>query len=99
MTNYFHSKHYPHLRYFIHLDSGVELGAIAFQELFFPDPRINYVEQLQDKVTDSFPLYTRINRKEDGDLEVLGPVELGKVLDHPQWTFAKKLVNNEVFEV
>ena len=74
------------------------MGALAFQGLFLQDPLKSYVAEAEKEVDDNQPFYTRINRKEDGSLDIQGPVTLGKVLETPAWSFAKKMIAKEFVE-
>jgi hypothetical protein len=98
---YFHSKHYPNLRMFFH--SGrrkLYQGAIGYAEMSNPCPPVDLLTPLSHSMSDDTPFYTKINPSADGKgIELEKTLTRGQVLDHPNWYFMKKIINQEYFEV
>lgn len=90
----FHSKHFPHLQYFVHTGFDLEMGCLNYKSLFLRDPEVSAVDALKNQVNDGLPLYAKASAK-GGELiwksqkDVLGTVE---------WGFADKLIKSEYFE-
>lgn len=94
---FFHSKFFPSLKFFIHTGFDNELGCLNFKELFLRDPATSYVEQLAPTLNDEAPLYVQIKKGPTG-IVTTEAAPHKSALDHPTWAFAKKIVNKQFFE-
>jgi len=95
---HFHSKYFPTIKYFIHTGFDIENGCLNFKGLFLPHPSVNECAALSQKTTDEMPLYMKISKGKSG-IEVGPTITQGKVLEDSNWSFAKKLINHEYFEL
>jgi hypothetical protein len=62
------------------------------------DPVTSYVKTASTEVKDDQPFYTHIKRGTNG-IDVSPVVTLAKALDLPEWSFAKKITNQQYFEL
>lgn len=96
---FFHSKHFPELQYFIQTGFDQEVGCLNYKYVKLPNPMVSAVAETAAATTDETPLYFKISGS--GGAEV----SAGPVLSHAAvekadaWPFLKKLHNLEYFEV
>jgi len=96
----FHSKHFPHLKYFVHTGFDIEMGCLNYKSLFLPNPTTNYVDTTVAALKDETPAYAKLVKTEkDKAITVGPPVSQSKLLEETAFAFAKKLVKREYFEV
>eukprot|EP01035_Chromulina_nebulosa_P018614 gene18614-24345_t len=95
---YFHSKHFPELKYFIHTGFDLEMGCINFKNLYITDPLLkNNLAIVADEITDDTPAYAKAIKGSNG--WEIGPIVTHKSLgDIPSFYFAKNLIQQEYFE-
>lgn len=92
---FFHSKHFPVLKYFIHTGFDLEMGALNYKSLFLRDPEISVVAQLSPTLSDALPLFAQASAQGGA----LAWKSQGEVLaTAPAWSFANKLIKKEYFE-
>lgn len=94
----FHSKHFPHLKYFVHTGFDVEMGCLNYKSLFLPNPTTNYVDATIAALNDETPAYVKLAKAADNKIKVGPTITQSKLLDESAFAFAKKLVNKEYFE-
>lgn len=94
---FFHSKYFPSLKFFIHLGFDNEVGCLNFKELFLRHPTTNYVHAVSANTSDETPVYSQILKGANG-VELSAFVAHGHVLETANWSFANKIVNKQYFE-
>jgi len=94
----FHSKHFPALHYFI--QSGIELepGCLPYYSMFLPNPTDELALAAAAAVDDAAPFYTYISKDNEG-VKISPTLTRAQVLDHPNWAFAKRVMDWQYFEV
>ena len=96
---YFHSKHFPELKYFIQTGFDIQIGCMCYQSCFLMDGE-NIAAQIAADLDDKTPLYSKITS--DGDRINRSKVILhGDVLssNDTTWTFAQNLAGKKFFEL
>lgn len=93
---FFHSKHFPALKFFIHTGFDVEQGCLAYKSLFLHNPAVSAVDSVVSTVKDNAPYYASVTAK--GGLAVGAVKTQGEVAELPPFSFMKKLVSNVYFE-
>ena len=96
---YFHSKHFPELKYFIQTGFDIQVGCMCYQTCFLMDGE-NAAAQIASGLDDKTPLYSKITS--DGD-----NVNRSKVITHGDvlasndatWTFVQNLTGKKFFEL
>jgi hypothetical protein len=86
------------LKFFVHLGFDNEVGCLNFKELFLRHPPTSYVEAASAALNDDTPVYSQIVKGANG-VELGASANHGNVLDAPSWSFAKKIINREYFEI
>jgi hypothetical protein len=57
---WFHSKYYPNLKYFLHTGFDIQLGCLNFKHWMINAPKDNRLEVRKQSLLDSTPLYRQI---------------------------------------
>jgi hypothetical protein len=94
---FFHSKHYPNLKFFIHTGFDIEMGCISYKSLFLHNPITSAVDSASQATKDDTPFYAQVTL-EGGSAKVGALKTQAQALDLPALAFAKKLVGNQYFE-
>ena len=95
---YFHSKYFPKLKFFVHLGIDSEFGCLPYRGLFLKNPPVNYSKEASAKLSDETPLYAEITNK-DGQIKLTPFLTHGQATSSPAFSFAEKLIKKEFFEV
>mmetsp|Transcript_22318 Transcript_22318/g.32499 ORF Transcript_22318/g.32499 Transcript_22318/m.32499 type:complete len:250 (+) Transcript_22318:89-838(+) len=99
MGQWFHSKHYPNLKFFLHSGFDIEVGCLNFKRCFNYSQNKKQLEEIKDSLTDDMPLYRKVSRGADGNLEVSEMYSHKDVYKNKLWGFADKMANKEYFEL
>lgn len=95
---WFHSKYYPDLKFFIQTGFDKEMGCLNYKYVKLPNSVQNMCETTAAATKDDTPLYFKITA--NGDNATAGPLQThGAVLKDKTWPFVEKLLNSEYFEV
>eukprot|EP00602_Paraphysomonas_sp_CaronLab_P007450 CAMPEP_0185019186 /NCGR_PEP_ID=MMETSP1103-20130426/1811_1 /TAXON_ID=36769 /ORGANISM="Paraphysomonas bandaiensis, Strain Caron Lab Isolate" /LENGTH=212 /DNA_ID=CAMNT_0027549369 /DNA_START=162 /DNA_END=797 /DNA_ORIENTATION=+ len=70
MGQWFHSKHFPNLKFFLHSGFDIEVGCLNFKRWFNPSTNKAQLDEIKSKLTDDMPLYRKVSRGADGKLDV-----------------------------
>jgi len=96
---FFHSKHFKKLKFFVHTGFDIEMGSLNFKRLFLPHPAENFCLKTAAQTKDDQPFYTLISKNSASGQVEMGPtLPYGKVLEQKAFDFANKLINKEYFE-
>lgn len=95
---FFHSKHFPKLKHFVHLGFDNEFGCLTYREIFLKNPPVNYARNVSAKLTDESPLYAEIS-KNNGEVKMTPFATHIQAASSPAFSFAQKIINKEYFEV
>ena len=94
---FFHSKHFPELKYFIQTGYDQEVGCLNYKYVKLPSPIESAVARTAAATKDETPLYFKISggaKVSAGSVQSHSAVEKADV-----WPFMKKLHNLEYFEI
>mmetsp|Transcript_31986 Transcript_31986/g.23646 ORF Transcript_31986/g.23646 Transcript_31986/m.23646 type:complete len:258 (+) Transcript_31986:103-876(+) len=94
---FFHSKFFPKLKFFISMGRDNEYGCLSYQELFLPHPEVNMCRVESEKLTDDTPFYAEI-RKNNGVVSMTPFITHGEALSSPAFSFVKKYIDHEYYE-
>ena len=95
---FFHSKHFPTLKFFIHTGFDVEQGCLTYKSLFLHNPATSAVDTVAASLKDTVPFYSAVQVGKSG--VTVGALKTqGEVVDLPAFSFLKKLVSNQYFEL
>ena len=94
----FHSKYFPHLKYFIQTGFDIEIGCLNYKHCFLPNSTTDYVGA--STIKDSTPLHMSVTKKGDGSgIEASKTVSHKDALGLPSYLFAKNLADKTYFEI
>ena len=74
------------------------IGCLNYKGLFLPHPTEDMLSQAAASNTDNDPIYQQIKKGGKG-IEVGEALTATKVLDLPAWGFAKKVIDQQYFEL
>lgn len=104
--DWFHSKYFPSMKYFIHTGFDIERGCLHHRSLFLPNPIFNFSDTTAAAVTDATPLYQVIVKGEvkDGeesppDIVISEVFTQGDVFAKGVWEFADKMIQKKYLEI
>lgn len=95
---FFHSKHFPELKFFIQTGFDKECGCLNYKYVKLPNPVNSMCDITMAATKDETPLYFKITGSGD-------KVSAGTVMTHDAvakegtWPFVQKLIKHEYFEV
>ena len=95
---FFHSKHFPELKFFIQTGFDKESGCLNYKYVKLPNPVENMCDNTMASTKDDTPLYFKITGNDD-------KVTAGTIMTHGAvakegtWPFVDKLIKNEYFEI
>jgi hypothetical protein len=96
---WFHSKYYPNLKFFLHTGFDIEMGCLNLKRWSQPTPvRTVELEKRMQSLTDDMPLYRRATIGASG-LEVSAWLSHADVEKQKTFILANKLANKEYFEM
>jgi hypothetical protein len=94
---WFHSKHFPTLKFFVHTGFDLECGCLNYKSLFLEHPEESAVAKVAPTLRDDLPLFSQASPKG----EPLAWVSQGQVLQAApaSWAFTSKMIKKEYFEI
>lgn len=95
---FFHSKHFPELKFFIQTGFDKECGCLNYKYVKLPNPVNSMCDVTMAATKDDTPLYFKITGS--GEKATAGALMThGAVAKEGTWPFFDKLTKNEYFEV
>lgn len=96
---WFHSKYYPNLKFFLHTGFDIEMGCLNLKRWMQPTPvKTVELEQRIQSLTDDMPLYRRATVV-DASLKFSPWMSHADVEKQKQFVIADKLIQKEYFEM
>jgi hypothetical protein len=95
---WFHSKYYPNLKFFLHSGFDIELGCQSFKTWMINNPSKPELDKTKAGLSDDAPLVRTVKRGASG-LEVSEFSSHKDVYTKKMWGFADKLITKEYFEL
>ena len=96
---WFHSKYYPNLKFFLHTGFDIEMGCLNLKRWMQPTPtRSAELEARVQSLSDDMPLYRSVIKDSSG-LKMSEWHTHGDVLKQKQFVLMDKISQKEYFEM
>jgi hypothetical protein len=96
---WFHSKYYPNLKFFLHTGFDIEMGCVNLKRWMQPTPtRTAELEKRVQSLSDDMPLFSTATKDGNG-VKISEWLTHGDVQKQKQFTLADKLTQKEYFEM